>query len=54
VSLGQQDFAAFMKYLALHDYQAIALRDLGKYVDPEITPQDALEIIDIRRRQIAK
>jgi peptidoglycan/xylan/chitin deacetylase (PgdA/CDA1 family) len=54
VSLGQADFEAFMKYLALHDYQVIALRDLEKYVDPGITPKNALEIIDIRRRQTAK
>ncbi len=52
VSLSQQDFEAFMKYLDLHDYQVIALRDLQEYVDHEVTPEDHLEIIENRRKQV--
>lgn len=29
VSLGQQNFVAFMKYLALNDFQVIAMRDVS-------------------------
>jgi peptidoglycan/xylan/chitin deacetylase (PgdA/CDA1 family) len=54
VSLGQQDFEAFMKYLALNRYRVVALRDLEKYVDPSHTPDDPLEIIDVRRGQLEK
>ena len=42
----------FMRYLALHNYHVIALRDLVKYVDPMDAPQDHLEIINVRRRQL--
>ncbi len=52
VSLSRQDFEAFMKYLALQDYRVIALRDLDKFVDPTVVPNDSLEIINIRRRRI--
>lgn len=52
VSLDEGDFAAYMKYLALNDYQVIALRDLAKYVDPDLSPQDPLHIINVRSEQL--
>ena len=52
VSLGVPDFEACMKYLDLHDYQVIALRDLENYVDHEVQPENHMEIIESRQRQL--
>ncbi len=40
VNSSQENFEAYMKYLATHGYTVIALRDLAKYVDPNILPGD--------------
>ncbi len=50
VSSMKEKFAAYMQYLADHDYQVIALRDLGRYVSPNVEPADSMAII--RTRQI--
>ena len=49
VAVGSHDFEVFMKYLSLHDYQVIALRDLARYVDADETPDDYRKIINHRR-----
>ena len=52
VSLGRQNFEAFMRYLAVHKYRVIALRDLEKYVDYQEMPNDYREVIERRKRQL--
>jgi peptidoglycan/xylan/chitin deacetylase (PgdA/CDA1 family) len=46
-------FKEYMQYLADNDYQVIALRDLSKYVDPEITPSKTQGVIEDRKRALA-
>ncbi len=45
-------FEQYMNYLAEHDYTVIALRDLEKYVDPDIMPRDPWFVIKDRQRLI--
>ncbi|MEZ5941998.1 MAG: polysaccharide deacetylase family protein [Planctomycetaceae bacterium] len=52
VNLDQHDFEAFMKYLSLNDYKVIAVRDLAKYVDPAVVPDDHQEVIQMRKALI--
>ena len=54
VNNSQQNFTAFMRYLAINHYQVIALRDLKQYVDPNIRPGDPFEIVRKRQREIAR
>ncbi len=49
----EENFRAFMKYLHLHKYKVIALRDLAKYVDPEQTPQSYDAVIKQRQAALA-
>ena len=53
VSSSQERFAAFMKYLVLHKYQVIAMRDLIQYIDPTVNPQDYEEVIRDRQHYVA-
>ena len=52
VSLGVPDFEACMKYLDLHDFQVIAVRDLEQYVDYRVFPENHMEVIESRQRQL--
>lgn len=52
VALNREDFELFMKYLSLHDYQVIAVRDLARYVDPQQTPDDYQTVINRRRQEL--
>lgn len=52
VSSSEQNFAAYMKYLKLEGYRAIALRDLQEYVDPDVTPADYRTVIEARRKTL--
>lgn len=52
VSLSAADFEACMRYLALNEYHVIAVRDLAKYVDPAVTPDDYMAIIKSRQQRI--
>lgn len=54
VNLNQQDFEAFMKYLAINKYKVIACRDLARYVDPEQKPDRWQDVIEQRQAAIAK
>ncbi|MGY8771549.1 MAG: polysaccharide deacetylase family protein [Pirellulales bacterium] len=54
VSTQEDNFRAFMKYLAVNKYQVIALRDLAKYKKTQLEPQDALEIIKLRKEGLEK
>ncbi|MBI3849718.1 MAG: polysaccharide deacetylase family protein [Verrucomicrobia bacterium] len=42
-------FAQYMKYLHENGYQAIALRDLARYVDADNAPADSFAIIEKRK-----
>jgi peptidoglycan/xylan/chitin deacetylase (PgdA/CDA1 family) len=52
VSTRRQRFEAFMKHLADEKYVVIALRDLARYVDPEVVPADPFGVIEDRRRLV--
>jgi peptidoglycan/xylan/chitin deacetylase (PgdA/CDA1 family) len=54
VSTSNENFAAYMNYLAKNDYTAIALRDLAKYVDPEVTPSNPQGVIENRRASLSR
>ena len=49
----REQFEAYMKYLSVHDYRVIAMRDLTKYVDPALVPRNPLEVHADRRRALA-
>ena len=53
VSTPTERFESYMRYLAGNGYTVIAMRDLSKYVDPEITPQDANGVIADRQAMLA-
>ncbi len=53
VTTKKESFETFVKYLADEKYTVIALRDLAKYVDPEIVPTDPFGAIEDRKKLIA-
>src|SRR5262245_456599 len=53
VNTPPENFAAFMQYLADERYTVIAMRDLAKYVDPTVMPNDPLGVIEDRKKLIA-
>jgi peptidoglycan/xylan/chitin deacetylase (PgdA/CDA1 family) len=53
VNTSVEQFDAYMNYLARHGFTVIALRDLAKYVDPDVTPSNPQQIIDDRKQAIA-
>jgi peptidoglycan/xylan/chitin deacetylase (PgdA/CDA1 family) len=52
VSSSEQNFEAYLKYLKLEGYRAIALRDLAEYVDADVAPADYRMVIEERRKQL--
>lgn len=54
VTTSKEQFEAYLKYLADEKCTVIALRDLAKYVDPDVTPNDPWGIIEDRKNRIAK
>lgn len=48
VSSSPEKFATWLNYLAVNRYRVIALRDLAKYVDPDVTPSNPQGPIDDR------
>jgi peptidoglycan/xylan/chitin deacetylase (PgdA/CDA1 family) len=53
VTTSQNQFESYLRYLAEHRYQVIALRDLAKYVDPGLVPQNPWGVIEDRQRLLA-
>lgn len=53
VNTPRQKFESYMHYLAINGYQVIALRDLDKYVNADITPQNHMEVINDRKTAVA-
>jgi peptidoglycan/xylan/chitin deacetylase (PgdA/CDA1 family) len=52
VNTSVQQFDAYMNYLAKHDYTVIAMRDLAKFVDPEVAPANPQQVIDDRKQSL--
>ena len=52
VSTSAEKFESYMHYLATHGYQVIALRDLEKYVDPEVMPSDPQGVVRDRQAML--
>lgn len=52
VNSPQEKFESFMKYLSLHNYKVIAMRDLEKYVSPDIVPEDHQAIVKKRQQSV--
>jgi peptidoglycan/xylan/chitin deacetylase (PgdA/CDA1 family) len=52
VSTKREQFEAFLKYLADGKYRVIALRDLARYVDPDVLPSDPFGVIEDRKRLV--
>jgi peptidoglycan/xylan/chitin deacetylase (PgdA/CDA1 family) len=50
VTTSKAQFEAYMKYLADHRFQVIALRDLARFVDVSVTPADPWGVIEDRKR----
>ena len=48
VNTSKEQFEAFVKYLADEKFTVIALRDLAKYVDPDVVPSDPFGGIEDR------
>jgi len=53
VTTKQEQFEAYMKYLADNQFTVIAMRDLAKYVDPAVAPTDPLGVIEDRKKLLA-
>ena len=49
----KERFEEYMAYLAENDFEVIALRDLHRYVDSNIVPNNHSEVINDRKRSIA-
>ncbi len=49
VSTEQQNFEAFMHYLATHGYKVIALRELSNYAGTQAEPTDPMAVIKVRQ-----
>jgi peptidoglycan/xylan/chitin deacetylase (PgdA/CDA1 family) len=54
VATSVQHFDAYMNYLAKNGYTVIAMRDLAKYVDPDVTPINPQTVIEDRQKSLAK
>lgn len=53
VNTPQAKFEQYMRYLAHEGYQVISLRDLERYVDSAIKPQDPMGVINDRKAMLA-
>lgn len=49
VTSSRDQFEAYMNHLAENGYKVIALRDLAKYVDPDVVPKDPWAVINERQ-----
>jgi peptidoglycan/xylan/chitin deacetylase (PgdA/CDA1 family) len=54
VSTKRERFEEFLKHLADERYTVIALRDLARYVDPDVTPTDPFGVIEDRKRLVER
>ena len=49
----RERFEEYMAYLARENYTVVALRDLRKYLDPTVMPNNPQEVIEDRKRRLA-
>jgi len=54
VSVNPKDFEKYMQYLADEKFNVIAMRDLAKYVDPQVWPADPEGVMADRKRLIER
>jgi peptidoglycan/xylan/chitin deacetylase (PgdA/CDA1 family) len=52
VNTPPKEFEKYMQYLADEKYTVISMRDLARYVDPDVLPSDPQGVIDDRKKQI--
>jgi len=52
VSTKKEQFEAFLKFLADEKCAVIAMRDLAKYVDPDVVPSDPFGVIEDRKKLV--
>ncbi len=50
----RERFEEYMAYLAGEDYTVVSLRDLRRYIDPQVKPNNPQEVIQDRKTRIAK
>jgi peptidoglycan/xylan/chitin deacetylase (PgdA/CDA1 family) len=50
VNSTKEQFESYMKYLADNKFIVIAMRDLAKYVDPAVNPNDPFGVIEDRKK----
>jgi len=53
VNTPREKFEAYLSYLAANHYRVIAMRDLTRYVDPSVRPQNAQGVIADRQQLLA-
>jgi hypothetical protein len=46
-------FESYLKYLADNGYRVVALRDLARFVDPNIVPPDPWGVIEDRKKRLS-
>jgi peptidoglycan/xylan/chitin deacetylase (PgdA/CDA1 family) len=54
VNTPRANFEAFMKYLAINQYEVVALRDLSQYENTDSVPADPMQIIRQRKAKLAE
>jgi peptidoglycan/xylan/chitin deacetylase (PgdA/CDA1 family) len=52
VNSTKEQFESYMKYLADNKFTVIAMRDLARFVDPTVNPNDPFGVIEDRKRLI--
>jgi peptidoglycan/xylan/chitin deacetylase (PgdA/CDA1 family) len=52
VNTTKEQFESYMQYLADNKFTVIAMRDLAKYVDPAVNPNDPLGVIEDRKHLV--
>jgi peptidoglycan/xylan/chitin deacetylase (PgdA/CDA1 family) len=52
VSTSAEQFDAYMNYLAKHEFKAVSMRDLARFVDSQIVPSEIDAVIEDRRRSL--
>ena len=50
VTTTKEQFESYMEYLAENKFTVIAMRDLARYVDPAVAPNDPFGVIDDRKK----
>ncbi|MDP6737392.1 MAG: hypothetical protein QF732_12990, partial [Nitrospinaceae bacterium] len=52
VHVPRESFERFMAYLNEHDFQVIALRDLARYTDWRVEPEDPMAVVEARKAKL--